>query len=583
VSVRELQTNWSSSVVSAARTTNATEQKAQAQRTSSASQSASQSASHPDSQSASKSASKSASQSASQSTSQPAAIYAAGYDHWSALDDLKAAAERIAQPVPDLVLDDSALDAFVAAAELLAKKQGDKAALKKEDKNLQFEVDHVHPSVATFFKAVFQRAKDAFQTACVAVGALALYTEQKGLGAKKLSRKSDLLVFDEMPDSNFALDETVQASAVLTGELKWRLSQEKHRDQLSSTTTNDGINGLQRDYAATLPKGPRAELPFGLGFVSDGVHFVLVRTEVAESGIRSICSKAFDMRNKQELGAVISALGFALVVAASRSFTYTYAMPRAALGGGAEVVVDEIVAATSNSIVFRFRTGAQQSFVGKHVRGDAQCARYAAELAVWKQHGALLLASKYFVHLAPQTTQWHHATVLVYDDDSATSLKLLRDRAPFGSLIDVVIRDAGAALKLLHSAGLAFFDLHPGQIVVTCARDGTPLSAKLVDVETVCPFERSVPADRRVWCMPQFEPRWLTNRPINEMTDAESLALVAAWLLDLQVANDNIPKSRAIRALSAMSARAKLFDDIGLCHGSSPITLNSLVQFRRPG
>jgi hypothetical protein len=526
VSVGELQTNWSSSIESAAR-------------------------------------------------SQPAAIYAAGCDHWSALDDLKAAAERIAQPVPDLVLDDSALDAFVAAAELLAKRQGETAALQKEDANLQFEVEHVHPSVATFFKAVFQRAKDAFQTACVAVGALALYTEQK----TKLSRKSDLLVLDEMHDSNFARDETVQASAVLTGELKWRLSQEKHRDQLSSTATNDGINGLQRDYAATLPKGPRAELPFGLGFVSDGVHFVLVRTEVAESVIRSICSKAFDMRNKQELGAVISALGFALVVAASRSFTYTYAMPRAALGGGAEVVVDEIVAATSNSIVFRFRTGAQQSFVGKHVRGDAQCARYAAELAVWKQHGALLLASRHFVHLAPQTTQWHHATVLVYDNDSATSLKLLRDRAPFGSLIDVVIRDAGAALKLLHSAGLAFFDLHPGQIVVTCARDGTPLSAMLVDVETVCPIERSVPADRRVWCMPQYEPRWLTNRPINEMTDAESLALVAAWLLDQQIANDNRSKSRAIRILSAMTASAKLFDDIGLCHGSSPITLNSLEQF----
>jgi hypothetical protein len=199
-------------------------------------------------------------------------------------------------------------------------------------------------------------------------------------------------------------------------------------------------------------------------------------------------------------------------------------------------------------------------------------------MAIWREHGALLAASN-FVRLAPLAMQatWNTIGTIVYVDESARALRDVRkalvprrageaDGAPalarLEALEGAVARDVAAALKHLHAARLAFFDLHPGQIVVALGANGAPASARLVDVETIQPFESAVPPGRRVWCVDveRFEPRHMLRRPVSAETDAESLALTIDWL------HHGDDKDEADKTARLNRLKAKLFDGPGPNH-----------------
>jgi len=236
--------------------------------------------------------------------------------------------------------------------------------------------------------------------------------------------------------------------------------------------------------------------------------------------------------------------------------------------------------------VFRFTSDASE-LVGKFVVAQG---RYLREMAIWREHGALLAASN-FVRLAPLAMQatWNTIGTIVYVDENARALRDVRkalvprrageaDGAPalarLEALEGAVARDVAAALKHLHAARLAFFDLHPGQIVVALGANGAPASARLVDVETIQPFESAVPPGRRVWCVESFEPRHMLRRPVSAETDAESLALTIDWLRHGDD-KDEVDKTARLNRL-----KAKLFDGLGLVGDQGPITKSSLLKFK---
>jgi hypothetical protein len=493
------------------------------------------------------------------------------YDIWSPLADLNAAMDRAQlPPLAPVALDDTTIDVVVQSAVNVAGQQ--QAAIAAGE-HTNFEMEKVHPPMAVFVKAVLRHGREKLD-ATHALGSVELYTEDKGRRVKKsMSRKDDnIMHFHINSKSTFLLDRTVQHCAMMAGELKWLITRPNNRGKLSYDA-EQAVNGLQRDYANSLPALPRAELPFGLGYISDGVHFALVRTEMTENGVKSICSEAYDLRDKGDVHVVVDLLTRALIVAASQCHTFLYAMPSVSLGGRSELAVKELLSETSNSIVFRFQL-AKQSFIGKHLRGERDDERLFAEVAVWNRHGALLRKCDRFVQLAPLTTTWCSSFIMVYEDDSAMSLKQLRSHG----LIDTIIRDVGAALKHLHKAGLAFFDLHPGQIVVTGATGNAP-SAKLIDVETICAIENEPADGRRLWCLRKYEPRLMHTRPIGATSDAESFALIIAWLNGIDFDDDDGAKTRAIGNVHR-SIFAAPFDGLNLRepNSSTTITLTSLCS-----
>jgi hypothetical protein len=581
---------WKAKVDAASHATNATEQKALAAKSDSAPSSKSSGTAAPavsagSSSSASAktsgakmSAGKSGSSAAAApvTTSAVSAAKAAGseaasaglfpklFGNWeTAFDDLS-----VGTPPSDDITLESAWAVFVSGAKELRAK-----VAKGETPN---EVEDVQPFVATLISAVVGAVRKEH-----GIQDLQVYAEVDDKAGKE-RRKSDCIVY--LWHSRISkLNEAMRAAGVVTIEAKNLLTQPKSQGaKLSATTTNDGVNGLQRDYMDQLT-GPAAVLPYGLGIVSDGADLFVVRTKVGERAVESVCSRLYQLDDAEDLRQAVALIGRMLVVAARRSYTYEYALPKMARDG-TEVAITQILAASSNSTVFRCSVG-QRALVAKRVCGETAAERVEAEVRVWRDYGARLNMCEHFVKLDPLSLQWCRAALLVYADDNAASLRQVRKIAPedqsrLSRLLSVVTRDIGAALKHLHGEELAFVDLHPGQIVVTVDASGVPQSAKLVDVETIQKFESEALPNRRKWCVSEYEPRWMERRAIGATTDAESFVLVLAWLLTGKASAGDRQKSYLIRHVEGDAVVCVEFDQLKLCEplATTPITVDALAR-----
>lgn len=208
-------------------------------------------------------------------------------------------------------------------------------------------------------------------------------------------------------------------------------------------------------------------------------------------------------------------------------------------------------------------------------------------MTVWHQHGAVL-NERNFVQLAAEQVPWDTVNMILYIDDNSQSLRDARKAmasrrvgeangqaalARLGALLAAVATNVAAALKCLHAANLAFFDLHPGQIVVGLRND-QPVSVRLVDVEAIQPFEAEAQPHRRVWRVPSFEPRDMKHRRVSAETDAESLALTLEWLT---VGDSAQAVSKTSRILSV---NAQLFNSLELMHNGTQITREYLTKLK---
>jgi hypothetical protein len=430
--------------------------------------------------------------------------------NWSADVELPAALAAAGQPpLSDGLFADTDMEAIVAAAKKLDKIEPTATGSTVEVKLVVADV------LETFFTAL---KKDP--SLAPLLNEVWLYLDVRSGKHQKLPR---------LPDGGFlarTADNVLLVSVV---------NKRSFGSAAGPGAYNDAVNGVQRDHACTLTL-PRERMPYGLGVISDGRTYRLVRTEMSPT-VTSVWSRPYDFLDLEDVKEFLTLLAHAVVVAATRRYVHDYDLPKCVLGGQ-DLQVRAVLASSENSIVFRFTLGADE-LIGKLVLGDDAAKRFDLEEAVWREHGKLLAASDCFVRRAslPVSSErlWRSVSTIVYADDGATPLRdvrkqLVRDTtARLDELVAVVVRDVAAALKHLHSVELAFVDVHPGQIVVQTDADGTPRAARLVDVETVQPFETSVPTKRRVWCAHNFEPREMAKRPVGE-TDVESFALTLAWL-----------------------------------------------------
>jgi hypothetical protein len=492
-----------------------------------------------DQQAAAKSASNSSS--ASQSTgsgvtsSATAAKAKLPYEQWSAGPELQAALKAAGlPPLWDNLFADIDTTAISAAAIKLQEKEP--TATGKS-----VEVKLVHPCVADVLKKFFEALhKDTDLAPLLKEVWLYLYIEKTSGKHQKLPR---------LPDGGF-LARTASTPGYVFDETTspWMLVSVENKRSFASAAGlgayNDAVNGVQRDYACTLTL-PCESMPYGLGVISDGRTYRLVRTEMSPI-VKSVWSREFEFVDPDEVKEFLTLLAHAVILAAKRCYVHHYELPKCVLGGKT-IQVRAVLASSKNSIVFRFTLGVEK-LVGKLVLGDDAFERIKREQAVWREHGTLLAACECFVRRAslpvPSEKLWRSVGVIVFTDDGATPLRDVRKHlvqprpgedttartARLEQLMDVVVRDVSTALKHLHSHKLAFVDVHPGQIVVQTDADGKPQAARLVDVETVQPFETSVPTKRRVWCARNFEPRQMAKRPVGIETDVESFALTLAWL-----------------------------------------------------
>lgn len=127
---------------------------------------------------------------------------------------------------------------------------------------------------------------------------------------------------------------------------------------LDTTNCNDAVNGVQRDYACTLSL-PSEMLPFGLGVITDGRIFMLVRTEMSPT-IKSNWSRPFDFRVASDVTEFLPLLAHALFVAATRKYCREFVLPQFQIGG-TQIKACAVVSATKNSVVVRFKRGNETS------------------------------------------------------------------------------------------------------------------------------------------------------------------------------------------------------------------------------
>jgi hypothetical protein len=489
------------------------------------------------------------------------------YDDWDTdLEELRAAlAAAGLPPLPSDLFVATDLAAIVTAAAKLADDE-------PTDTGTNVEVRLVHPCVADVLELLFETLKkslippdEALAPYTALLKHIWLYLECRPGKHQKMSR---------LPDGGFLARAASTAGYVFDDSTpEWMLVSIENKRSFGSLNQpdpgayDDAINGVQRDHACTL-KLPCESLPYGLGVISDGRTYRLVRTEMSPT-VKSAWSRPYNFRVGADVQAFLTLLAHAVLVAATRSYVHKYDLPKCELDGR-EVQVRAVLASSSNSVVFRFTLGFDK-LIGKFVVGDDVTERFDREQAVWREHGALL-AESHFVRRAslPERTEqlWEVVSTFVYVDDGSTPLRDVRKdlaqprpgergslaAARLDALKTVVVRDVSAALKHLHAHGLAFVDVHPGQIVVKTDAEGNPTTALLVDVETIQRFEASVPAKRRVWCARNFEPRQMSVRPVSAETDAESFALTLAWLLSGVESDD---KNARLRSLPDA-----VFDDI---------------------
>jgi hypothetical protein len=480
------------------------------------------------------------------------------YDVWdNPLGDIRTALSAAGVPVlPEFATLDVA--ALVACAVKLQEEEPEATG--------DVEVKFVHPVVRDVLVHFFEKLKLAMPG--LGLDRVRLYVECRDNFKKTLARLPDA-AFLTCHAAETDFDAIAQQSVVLPVEMK---------RSLDTTNSNDAVNAVQRDYVCTLSQ-PRELLPYGLGVVTDGRRYRLVRSELTPM-IKSTWSRVFDFRVEKDAGEFLVLLAHALVLAAMRNYVYKFPLPAREFGVEA-VAVRALLASSKNSVVFRFTQG-RGAFVGKlFVSDDSNVAseRLMCERAVWRQHGVLLSRCDNFVRRLP-LLPWDHVRMIVYADTGAQPLREVRaalaarrvgedeDKpcARLAQLKQVVASDVAAALKHLHSHGLAFFDLHPGQIVVELDASGDPVRARLVDVETIQPFETTVPSNRRVWCVEAFEPRCMSQRPVSAQTDAESFALTLDWLAN---GDDGLQRDKRSRL---QSVNARFFDSLGLTTTRNELT-----------
>jgi hypothetical protein len=399
-----------------------------------------------------------------------------------------------------------AYDAVLAARSRSTSQKADEVAL-------------VHPLAHALFDTILA------SSALLPTDVL-LYKEKRIATAidKAQTRHPDLLLFRHAPGAEVMsrFGSCQQRNGLLSIELK---------SVLDGSHENLAQVELLRDYGHTIGQGGEAEKPQFFGLAGDGVSWIASRWQTVFSSVEKPfrCDKSerfeLDLSRRDSVRALRLVLG---AIARECSSTTGWSVDPLDVGDRRFNVV-RVLAATKSCVVAECgASGAAGTFALKIARksdDEHRCAEEARIRAPW-----LALANPPpfisrcsavdFCGVAPTLRLETVGTVLERECLCETATRM--------RVATMVLRDVGTALSWLHSQGLAFVDLHPGNVVLaTRSADGAQ-HAYLIDLESCSPLGAATQKPIRG----SF--RTLAPDAIpSATTDKLALMLVLAWVLDV--------------------------------------------------
>lgn len=393
------------------------------------------------------------------------------------------------------------------------------------------EVRHVHPVGAIFLHGV---------QASHGLGDVDLHV----IGANDLvgfTRRPDACFFKRGQRGDAGFDAGSQKAAV--GSVEWKdlfgldygtLS----IDERFWSAINEAICDAELMLGTALPLGD-ARKPFFTTVIGDGVRCALLRLSRSPSSCFDVLfSPVFEFARADDNGgftaqrdvvfAFFKLCVHALQLTASGNWTYECGW-RPTHGWPDRMRVSEVIAG-GDTVVFRFAdaTGGRKiaKVAGTGKAGVARLAREIEQRRLVADRAAAqeIDVARIFVPGTEQVLVGQRA--LVFDDVGFVSFESLvytRPLAEVHALAALVWRDVHAELALLHKLGLAFGDVHVGNILISADQE----RAVLVDFESICAFGASLDG---VLVRSAFKS---LARNAGAASDLESLRFCVAWALDI--------------------------------------------------
>jgi hypothetical protein len=390
------------------------------------------------------------------------------------------------------------------------------------------EILHVHPVGATFLRGVH---------ASHGIADLELYIEyanrESDVPLKEgLPRRPDACFFKRGQRGDVGFDAGSQMAALQTSEWKDVVRVDDGKLDMNANAF-DAIDGAIRDaehvLSTALPLNDTRHSYF-TSVVGDGVRCALVRLSKSATGRYTVLvSAVHSLEQRDAAFAFFKLCVHALQLSASGSWTYDCGWK--ATGWPANVRVSEVIAG-GDTVVFRFTDATGCRKIAKAASAEKAGVERLAREIKQRQLVARLAAAqqppidvaRIFVPATEQLLAGHRA--LVFDDVGFVSFETLVYTLPLADvrpLAALVWEKTRASLTLLHSLGLAFGDVHVGNILIS----GDLQHAVLIDCESICEFGTNLD---RVLARLMFRP--LGNEASAD-SDLESLLYCIAWALDI--------------------------------------------------
>jgi hypothetical protein len=390
------------------------------------------------------------------------------------------------------------------------------------------EIRQVHPVGEIFLRGVH---------ASHGIADLELYVEYANRESdvpleEGLPRRPDACFFKRGQRGDVGFDAGSQMAALQTSEWKDVVRVDDGKLDMNANAC-DAIDGAIRDVdhvlGTALPLNG-ARRTYFTSVVGDGVRCALVRLSKSATGRYTVrVSAVHDLEQRDAAFAFFKLCVHALQLSASGSWTYDCGWT--ATGWPANVRVSEVIAG-GDTVVFRFTDATGCRKIAKAASAEkAGVERLAREIKQRQLVAGLAAAqqppidvARIFVPATEQMLAGHRA--LVFDDVGFVSFESLVYTLPLADVRRLAARvweQTRASLALLHSLGLAFGDVHVGNILIS----GDLQRAVLIDCESICAFGTNLD---RVLARQMFRP--LGNEASAD-SDLESLRYCIAWARDI--------------------------------------------------
>jgi hypothetical protein len=382
----------------------------------------------------------------------------------------------------------------------------------REERGKAAEVTLVHPFAHELFGTIHKAAP---------LPGVHLYLEREMPIDGSLSRRPDQLFYvhsDGSPPDR--LNACMQRNGVLSIELKSILDLEHAKLAMVE---------LLRDFAHTVGEGVEREKCDFYGLMGDGVDWIATRWQTVFSAIElpfhAQQSERFSLNldDDDSLRQFVSrtlSLRAAAVRRSKHSTGWNVPPFCAAASGQVAVDVRRVVGITESCVVAECY--ADQRAFGLKIRSPIDSTRCERDASARESLLGFTARPPNIVHCS--AVQFFGVRPVLQLDAVGTALEdaCLCDADVRAQLARVVHDDVRAALQWLHDRGLAFVDLHPGNVVIVGGR------AHLIDLESCSAL--GVPTAKPIRAA--FRTLGDNNTPTRD-TDWRGLMLVLAWILDV--------------------------------------------------